>query len=78
MTHSLMGEALCCLSICMVYTRIYMYIPLYTCIYTYIHVYTGIYMYVHVYICNMYIYVYTYGVATISRLLKILGLFCRV
>ena len=35
-----------------------------------IYVYVFMNMYIH-------IYVYTYGVATISRLLRIIGLFCK-
>ena len=62
---------------------IYMYIHIYTYTYTYM------YIYIHVCIC-LYIYAYTYihykyaynyiryGMATITRLLEIIGLFCRI
>jgi len=60
------------------YVWIYVYIYIY--IYDYVYIYTK-YIYIHIYI---YIYVYAlqsrsiwYGVATISRLLKIIGLFCK-
>ena len=65
---------------------VYAYINthIYVCMYTYMY----IFVYVHTCIC-MYvrIYIYTlsgdlgnqlYGVATICRLLKIIGLFCRI
>jgi len=45
------------------------YIYIYACIYTYIYIPT------YMYICT---YMYTNGVATISRLLKIIGLFGRI
>jgi len=36
-------------------------------------------MYVYVHVCmHVYVFRYRYGVATISRLLKIIGLFCRI
>ena len=52
--------------------RIYIYI------YTYMYIYVYIYMYV--YLCifiRTHIQINHYGVATISRLLKIIGLFCE-
>ena len=65
------------------YTNIHIYICVHT--HTYIHIYIRIYIYtyIHIYIC-----VHTYknihttsriwnGVATISRLLKMIGLFCK-
>ena len=57
------------------------------CLYRYIHICIYVYMYVYIY---MYMRMYTcaheydldsleqYGVATISRLLKNIGLFCRI
>jgi len=50
-----------------------LYVCMYIYIYTYIYIY--IYIYIHVYI-YVYIHIY-YGVATLSRLLKIEGLFCK-
>jgi len=64
----------------------------YAYVYTYMYVYIYIYIYMHIYLCtnmhlNMYTHVYTRAVrgccrvrwvATISRLLKIIGLFCRI
>ena len=51
----------------------------------YMYRYIYMYMYIHIYVYNMYIYRYKivafchgcYGVATISRLLKITSLFCK-
>jgi len=43
--------------------------------YVYIHTYINIYVYIYTYTCK---WTCTYGVATISRLLKIIGLFCRI
>jgi len=47
---------------------------MHTIIYAYICIYTYTYMYAYIYVC---IHI-CYGVATISRLLKIIGLFCRI
>jgi len=48
-------------------------------IYMYLHVYIHVFMYTHT---NKYIYTYMYvcwyGVATVSRIDKITGLFCRI
>ena len=57
---------------------------MYTSKYVYIctHVHKNIHIYIHVYIylpslhCDR-IHIYVYGVATISRLLQIIGLFCK-
>jgi len=62
-----------------------MYIYRYGCGAFRICTYTYIYMYIYICIYNMYIYKHTivafyhgcYGMATISRLLKITGLFCK-
>ena len=53
------------------------------CVYTSIYIYMYIYIHIDIYICIcMYAHVCVlksmYEVATISRLLKIIGLFCRV
>jgi len=66
------------------FVHIYMYICLctYICIYVcahigmYIYMLEGmcIYVHKHIYIC---LCIYCYGVATISRLLKMIGLFCE-
>jgi len=66
-----------------------MYIYIYIYIYTYIsiYIYIYIYIYIHVYVILRPNTVRTrstcvnatwYGVATIGRLLKIIGLFCRI
>jgi len=55
-------------AMCTCYVYIYM-CALYTC--TCIHIYLCIYMYKYCAACS-------YGVATISRLFKIIGLFCRI
>jgi len=72
-----------------VYTYVYIYMCVYThlhiCIYVYIYTCVYIYMciYIHIYIHReifMYIHIdtwYVLWVATISRLLKLIGLFCR-
>jgi len=39
---------------------------------------TCTYEYIHIYHPVLYISIYTHGVATISRLLKIVGLCCRI
>jgi len=43
---------------------------------TYIYIYThiNIYIYVYIYVC---IHIYRYGVASVSRIDKIIGLFCK-
>jgi len=61
-------------------------------IYTYINIHIHVYMYIDIYVYT-YMYIYTcrglpatahtclwmsYGVATVSRILKIIGLFCRI
>jgi len=75
---------------CNVYIHVYtcIYMGIYTCIYiynVYIHVYTYYLHDIHViYVCtcNVHVYIlphitYMYDVATISRLLKCIGLFCK-
>jgi len=70
------------------YVNTYIYIYIYTDMYTYIYLYTYvntyiyIYIYWHVYIYlsiqrSQVVYIYTNGVAAISRLLKITGIFCK-
>ena len=53
-----------------------MYIYIYVCIYTYIYVYTHTHTSreTYAYISKS---MYRYGVTTINRLLKIVGLFCK-
>jgi len=52
--------------------------------YIYIYIYTYIYIYIYIYVsiirenCLIWKSKCCYGVATISRLLKIVGLFCRI
>jgi len=46
-----------------------------SCVYVLHHIYIYIYMFHDIY---MYYHGYTYGVATISKLLKIIGLFCTI
>jgi len=48
---------------------------MYVCAYVCMYVCIGVCMYVGVNVC---IQICSYGVATISRLLKIIGLFCRI
>ena len=61
----------------------------YICVYRYINIYIHIYMYIISYIYVMYTHVnihlqnrschsFMYGVATVSRIDKIIGLFCRI
>ena len=61
---------------------IYVYICVDTCIYAYIHAYTYTYMYIYDICMYAYIHVHTqkqtYGVATVSRIDKITGLFCSI
>ena len=75
------------------YIRIFMYIHILICtyiyIYTHIYIYVCMYVYTYVYVCiyiciciyrHTYIHIYLkprYGVATMSRRLKIIGLFCK-
>jgi len=47
-----------------------MYIYLYMYIYMYMHIHVHAYIHLHMHIKE-------YGVATISRLLEIIGLFCK-
>jgi len=77
-----------------IYRYIYMYIGIYTymryihmyedtyihiCRYMYIYTYTLYICLIYMYTCLIHIYKFdSYGVATISRLLKITGLFCRM
>jgi len=69
-----------------IYICVYMYIYLYMHIYRFTRIHVCIYRYMYIYMC---IYALPaderhtgmtsgYGVATISRLLKIIGLFCRL
>ena len=68
-----------------VYIHIHIYIYIYICIYVCIYIY--IYIYLHVYrpippyrsLCRVsHLYIYSwYRVATTSKLLKIIGLFCK-
>jgi len=73
-----------------IHTYTYAYIYKYTYIYIYIqiHIHTRIYTHMHMKICmyiHIHIHIYLpkarslceYGVATISRLLEIVGLFCK-
>jgi len=65
-----------------IHTCIYMYICIY---YVYVHIYTYIlYIYIYIYIHIIYVLSHvlpesarSYGVASISRLLKIIGLLCK-
>jgi len=69
-----------------VYIYIHIYIYTYICTHTYVHIniYICTYIYIHLYLYDVSKYIriclhtYTYGVATISRLLRIMGLFCRI
>jgi len=61
------------------YMCICIYTYIYTYIYIYIYTYTHIYLYIHIYINNelgLWL-AFDYGLVTISRLLKIIGLFCK-
>jgi len=55
----------------------YMYVLIHTCMYLYIHVCMHIYMCVWLFVCWC-ACVHIYDVMTISRLLRIIGLFCRI
>jgi len=63
------------------YIHIYTYIYMYIYIYGYTYIFTDIHIYIYVYMCLRYCSAREeigYGVATISRLLKITGLLCRI
>jgi len=60
-----------------VYTYIHNFVCTYA--YTYMHTHGHISLYTCLHIHNfVHTYAYTYGVATISRIDKIIGLFCRI
>jgi len=68
-----------------VHTRMFLcecvgiYICMHVSTYLYIHVYIYVCMYSSIHLCMPVSSVYVCcGVATISRLLKIIGLFCRI
>ena len=78
------------LHICIhIHIHIHIHICIYAYTYTYIytHIYTHIFTYVHINVWHTYkqmyicihndVKTYKYGVATISRRLKIIGLFCK-
>ena len=66
--------------ICM-YMAMYMYVYIYICLYIYIHIYIYINIHIYIYVhsrpaseCNL---GPSHGVALISRIDKIIGLFCK-
>ena len=62
-----------------IYIYIHICVYMYLFMYTYMYIYIYIHMYEYKYMCMyMCVYIYTYGVATSSRLLEIIGLFCRI
>ena len=52
-----------------------LYAYIHKCIYTFVYIYMHIDMYAHT---SLAIYAFEYGVASIGRLLKVIGLFCRI
>ena len=61
------------------YIYIYIYTHVHLRMYVCVHIHVQILVYcIYSYICTcLYTQIYAYGVATISRLLKIIGLFCK-
>jgi len=69
--------------ICHIYVLTYICGNLYVCVYLYIYLFLCTQIYIDIFVCieiymHICVYVSTYGVATISRFLLIIGLFCRI
>ena len=61
---------------------VYIYVHIYTLMYNHICAYVQMYIYAYIYINTFHHaaparHIALYGVATISRILKIIGLFCK-
>ena len=59
-------------------THVHMHTHTHTRTYTHTHPHTHTHTHTHTHVYGTYIPIYTYGVATISRLLKIISLFCKI